>query len=100
MEIFQTNLPTVSISASTTSANSAISVPPGGGQVRVVVGSASGAAWVYIRFGETGVVATSADIPMLPNTIEIFTVGQGVTHIAALTDAGTAVVRAKAGLGI
>ena len=100
MEIFQTNLPTVSVSASTTSANSAITVPAEGGQVRVAVGSNSGAAFVYIKFGETGLTATSDDIAMLPNTVEVFTVGRGVTHIAALTDAGTAVVKAKSGLGL
>jgi hypothetical protein len=100
MDIFQTNLPTVSISATDTSGSIAISVPGGGGQVRVAVGDIAGAAWIYIKFGETGLTATSADIAMLPNTVEVFTVGRGVTHIAAITDSGTAVVKAKAGLGL
>jgi len=101
MEIFQKSGATVSRAASTTTANVAISGVPGeGGQVRVAVGENSGANWCYIAFGETGVTATSADIPMIPGQSEVFTVGRGVTHLAAITDAGTCVVKATPGRGL
>lgn len=100
-EIFQPRMGTsAAISATTSSSRVAVSnVPSEGGQVRVAVGGVSGAAWIFVAFGDSTVTATSADVPMLPNTVEVFTVGRGVTHVAALTDAGTATVEVMAGLG-
>jgi len=102
MEIFQSRATSVSISASTTSAAVALVEPvPEGGQVRVVVGEVAGAAWIYLRFGTSGsITALTTDIPMLPNSVQIFTVGRGMTHVAARTDAGTAVVKIVTGRGV
>lgn len=101
MDIFQRiGDRTVSISATTTSNNEAISADKAKSQLRVVIGNASGCNFVYLRFGaDDTVVATSADIAMLPNSAEIFTIGNGITHVAAITDAGTAVVKLLPGQG-
>ena len=90
---------TASISATTTSGRAAMSGVSGGGdQVRVAVDAgATSAAWAYIAFGDDTVEATVNDIAMRVSTVEVFTVGRGVTHFAVRTDVGTAVVKAIRG---
>lgn len=100
MDIFQRIGNTASISATTSSANAAIASTQAKSQCRVAIGNVVGANFIYIRFGtDNTVTATSADIAMLPNTTEVFTIGNGITHIAAITDAGTATIKAICGAG-
>ncbi len=98
---FQKSNSTVSLSASSTS--SRVAIPnlniTGGGAVRVVCPTGTGLDFLYVAFGDSGVVATTADTPMLPNSVAHFEVGQGATHIAVITGAGTATVKATPGLG-
>lgn len=103
MDIFQVNSggANVSIAATTTSQRTALSGSSnGGGQVRVAVGpGASSMVWAYVAFGGDDVTATTDSIPMLASSVEVFTIGQGVTHVAVRTDVGTATMKVTRGLG-
>lgn len=100
MDIFQRIGDTVSISATSVSANAAIAADKAKSQLRVTIGNVSGCNFIYLRFGvDVSVVATSADIAMLPNSTEVFTIGNGITYVAAITDAGTAEVKLLPGQG-
>lgn len=71
----------------------------GGFSVRCVN---EGSVTIYVEFGygsaATAAVATS--FPMLANTSEIFTVGEGCTHISAISSTSTANLYATPGQGI
>lgn len=100
-DIFQkgSGATTVSLSATTSSGNIALT-GANFSQCRVAVNGGSGANFVYIAFGtDNTVAATSADYAMLPGSVETFTIGFGITYIAALTDTGTATVKAITGIG-
>jgi hypothetical protein len=64
-----------------------------------------GTTLAYVRFGDSTVVATSADVPVLPGTALILTfqVPDGVTgglYLAAIMATGTATLSITTGVGI
>ena len=82
---------TNNIVANLTSANEALNIPANSGtkgwQVRVAALAAGAIA--FIRFGVAGVVADAAtDLPILPGATEIFSIGPGITHVAAISATG------------
>lgn len=93
---------TVSISASTTSANVALSKTPSDRfQVRVYN---AGSATVFINRGSSTVTATTSNMPVPAGAIEVITFNNlptnPITHVAAITSSGTATVYFTTGDGI
>lgn len=89
---------TVALSATGTSSQSAISGFPstsGSGVMRVVN---AGTAIAFIKWGSSAPTATTADMPILPGAIEVFSVGT-TTNVAAITASGTATVYFTPGNG-
>lgn len=103
MDIFQKGSGSTTVSLSVTTTSGRIALTGTGGsmsQCRVAVSAGSGATFCFVAFGaDNTVTATSADIAMIPGTTEVFSIGQGVTYIAALTDAGTCTLKAITGIG-
>ena len=72
------------ISATDSSANQkidTISLPRD--NARIVIGGTDNA---YIAFGGSSVTASNADMFMLNGVTEVFTIPEGTTHIAAISD--------------
>lgn len=91
---------TVSVSATGSTGNVAITAAAlgqGGTEVRVYN---AGSATVFIAFGaSSSVQAAVTDMPVPPGAIEVFNVGPAITHMAAITASGTATVYATPGRG-
>jgi hypothetical protein len=80
--------PTVNIAVSGSSA--AVALTGGSGQDKTVMVTNSGTAIAFIGFGASTVTATlAASTPVLPGAIYTFSVGQSVTHAAAIGTTGT-----------
>lgn len=76
---------TISLSTASVSANA----PLAGGGDSVVVTNPS-TALVFIRFGaDPSVVASTSDMPVLPNSKIILSVNSLITYAAAVTPSGT-----------
>lgn len=78
------SITTSGTSASQTLPNNASSLKPNYVRVQVT-------AFAYIKFGVSGVAATTTDILMSPNEPEVFAIS-GNTHIAAIQQAAAGVV--------
>ncbi len=93
---------TVSLSASTSSAAVGLAGAPRGGryQVRIVC---TGSTPFFLKFGQSGLIATANDIPFPAPCDEVLTVANRddnpVTHAAAITASGTATVYLTSGDG-
>lgn len=94
---FELSGTTVSIAATTATAN--VAVAPTMGRVRVVV--KGGTSLVFLRAGVgIGTTAAVTDTPVLATgTDQVFGVPLGTTYIAAITDTGTASVYLHVGDG-
>lgn len=83
--------PTVTQTTAATNTTTPLPIPAGAGtmprQVRIASLSANPIA--FIKFGNSGVVATVADTPILPGATEVFTVSPDTTHVAAIGGVGT-----------
>ena len=73
---------TVSMTVSASSGRVSIGV---GGPSRTARIANIGDEWIYVRFGGADVVADQDDIPIPPNWVDYFGVGDA-THCAAVTD--------------
>ena len=100
MQPFSIGGATVSIAATTTTGRIALGIKstPPGSQV-VVQAPSSNADTVFIAFGGSSITATTAGFPMLPGAIQVFSVGQGETYIAAICGSSTGTVYATPGHG-
>ena len=93
---------TASISATTTSARTAIKQQPTGShQLRLFN---AGTATVFWTFGDGAVTAALTDVPLPSGAIEVVTLPNATnaptTHIAAITAAGTATLHLTTGQGL
>lgn len=94
---------TLTLSATTTSSNGALlKVPTGEFQIRLCN---EGSSTVFIRKGgDSTVVATTADLPVLSGGVEVLTINNHpdapISYIAAITGTGTATLHITTGLGI
>lgn len=93
---------TASIAATTSSANAALKQQPTGGcQLRLYN---AGASTVFWALGNAAVAAALTDIPLPSGAIEVVTLANGTsgpaTHIAAITQTGTATLYATTGQGL
>lgn len=59
----------------------------------------AGTAECYIKFGDSTVVATTADMPVASGSTELFTKGS-TTHVAFITSSGTALISFTNGEGL
>lgn len=73
---------TVSLAVGVSSDRVAFTTPHNGAALRMLN---SGDDIVFVKFGDASVVATTDDIPMLGNTVEVFAAPSGATHCAALS---------------
>lgn len=91
---------TVTLSVTTSSGSSALGLKttPPGSQV-VVQSDPNSADTAFIAFGGSSITATTSGYPILPGTVQTFSVGQGETYIAAITASGTATLYATPGHG-
>lgn len=88
---------TVSISATTTTANAALSESD---MLDTVLITNIGDDTVYVRLGRVDVVATEADLPILPKSAQTINRSRVDTYIAVLAAASTATVKATLGYGV
>jgi hypothetical protein len=91
------------IAASTTSARAALPISSDAlsgsrSQVRLlhVLGDT---VLAYIRFGDSTVTATTADLPIGNRFPEIFTIPDGATHVAVILSSGTGNFHVTSGFG-
>ena len=92
---------TVSISLTTSSANVALPALIGSGvgyQLRIFNSSTATA---FIAFGQSGVTAsTSTSLPMLPNSVEVFSIPFNTSYVAAIGSATNGTVYITQGEGL
>jgi len=91
---------TVTVSATTSSSRGAITFAGSKAtfpQARVYN---AGSVAVFVEFGSSTVAATTADMPIAPGAVEVFTLEDGDTHMAAITASSSASVYVTAGRGV
>jgi hypothetical protein len=95
---FKPTRPSVSISATTTSARAALNRDNVSGQVRIYN---AGTATAFVTFGDSSVTALATDMPVPSGMVEVVSVeaGSGL-HAAAITASGTATVYFTMGSGV
>ena len=92
---------TVTLSATNTTASSAIgSGSANATRVIRISAPATNAQIVFVEFGNSAITATTASMPILPGTIEVFHVGEFATHVAHITASSTSTVYGTPGDGI
>lgn len=98
IDVFAAYGATETLAVTVATANVALTVPgrPIPFNVRVFN---DGAATMFIAFGESGVVATTASLPIPSGAVEVFSVNPATTHIAAITAVGTTTLYATSGRG-
>jgi hypothetical protein len=93
------NSAAVSVSGTTASGSlniaEAITTMPGGRTCRVYNATS---AVCFIKFGGSTVTATTADMPIPPGAVEVFSIGDA-TYIAGITGGGTGTLYATPGFG-
>lgn len=77
---------TVSRAVTGTTANVALSSTHG---LQVMVTSAATNSLAFIKFGASTVEATTSDTPILPGTVQVFTIPSGTLYVAAIGTSGT-----------
>lgn len=87
---------TVTLAVDTNTDRVALSAT-GGMQARVII--VAGGSITFIKFGSATVEAAVTDTPVLPGTVEIFTIPPGTTHIAAIVAASTSTIYITRGDG-
>lgn len=100
--LFEPVTATAGISATTTSARVSIgSADTSREYPRIVeIGTRTGDADVFIKFGDSSVAATVAGGPIIPGgQVRGFRVPSTATHVAAITASGTATVNVVVGRG-
>jgi hypothetical protein len=90
---FTPAIPTVNATSGAGSSSAAVAMTKVANNRQVLVTSASGGTQgtAFIRFGASTVQADATDMPILPGTAQIFTLGAGQTHFAVFAAAATQV---------
>lgn len=92
--------PTVSLAATTTTANVRVNADKPSGQDRHVRVYNSGDSTVFLAFGGSTVIAsTTTGYPMPPGVMEIVSLPDGATHVAGITAGGSDTVYLTPGEG-
>ena len=91
---------TVTLSATTSTGSAAIGAGTATASRTIRLAAPStNSSIVFVEFGATGVEATTAKMPILPGTVEIFNVGAMATHVAGITASGTGTLYITPGEG-
>jgi len=98
LDLFTPIAATVNIAATTSTARVALADGTSSGRsVRICN---DGLVTVFIAFGNSAIEATAAaGIPIKPGMVEAMEFGKGVTHVAAITAAGSATIYFTVGQG-
>jgi hypothetical protein len=92
---------TVTLSATSSTAASAIGTGSANAtRVVRIAAPANNAQIVFVEFGNSAITSTTAKMPILPGTIEVFHVGEFATHVAHITSTGTSTLYVTPGDGI
>jgi len=96
---FQPTGNTVTLASAPATANATFGSWPysGGGNVRVL-NSSNNVAFIAFATSAAGAVSTSTGMPILPNSVELFTVGREQTYVVAV-GAATATLYLTPGQG-
>lgn len=94
--------PTVQLAVTGTSGRVALGTGAGAsGTPQVIVTAPAGGQIAYIKFGDATVAAVAAtDTPILPGTVQMFTVPVGATNVAAITATSTQTLYFTTGHGV
>ncbi len=88
---------TVNLAVTTSSGRVALTTVKSSSSVRVYN---AGAATAFVQFGDSTVAAaTATSIPIPSGAIEVFGIGEAITHVAGITASGTATLYCTSGLG-
>lgn len=98
MTAFRPSGSTVTLSATTTTSGAAIGGASPSTTIRLV--SPPTNTLVFVEFGGPSVTSTTAKMPILPGSIEIFLVSDDLTHIAGITASGSATIYVTPGEGV
>jgi hypothetical protein len=85
----------ITVSPTTSSASSTIGL----GSKAIVLTSLSGSVLVYVRIGKSGITASTADYPLLPNSQISLSKEQDDDTVAYITSSGTGSVHILPGEG-
>jgi hypothetical protein len=100
MEIFTVGGDTVTISGTTASAATLIAGASLAERTIRIVAPPGNAAIAFITTGNSGAAAlTTTGMPILPGTIEVFTIPGAHTHMAVITASSTATLYVTPGKG-
>lgn len=99
MQAFSPTGATVSLAVTTTTGSVALTAPGGSGGSDVRLYNAGGSL-VFVAFGSSTVQAAVTSLPLPAGQTEVFSVGPGSTHVAAITASGTATLYATTGRGV
>lgn len=91
---------TATVSVTTTTGRTALGTNFTENRSRHSMLSNDGSETVFVRFGDSTVEATTADVPLLAGTVQVFSPPADATHIAAITASGTSTLYVTAGEGI
>lgn len=80
--------PNSTVSRAVTGASANVALPSTQGN-QIMVTSASGNSIAFIKFGSSSVTAALTDTPILPGTVQVFTVQDSMTTVAAIGTTGT-----------
>lgn len=80
--------PGATVSRTVSGASASVALGAGGG-LQVMVTSDPANSIAFIKFGESAVTAALTDTPILPGTVQVFTIAATTTHVAAIGTAGT-----------
>lgn len=96
--------PSSSVSLSVSSSSSSVLLPQANDTLKHIRIANNGSVGAYVKFGLSGVAATTSEMLLLPYTVEIFYVDSIVgqdnsneSYIAAITASGSTVLNITAG---
>ena len=98
LDLFSPYGTTTAVSVSGTTASGTLTVPtaPMTSSVRIYN---SAVVVCFIKFGVSGITATTSDMPIAPGGVETFEIGPGVTTIAGITGGTSGTLYATPGRG-
>ena len=89
---------TTALSTSNSTASAALTLPTGPSQFSVRVFNAMTVTG-FIQFGGSTVTAATTNMPIPAGGVEVFQIGPGVTHAAAITASGSGTIYFTPGMG-
>lgn len=89
---------TTKLRATGSTSKIALGLLPGGFGQQVLIQAPAGGPVAFIKFGDSTVAATSADMPVLPGTSRIYSVGN-TSYIAGIVGSSSASIYATVGQG-